>query len=45
MVGAGGCAHGVSGRSWLTPSTVRSTRSLKKQTRLRIFGFSGIGSG
>jgi hypothetical protein len=42
---AAACDHGVTGRSRAMPSTTRSTRSLKKHTRSRIFGFSGIGSG
>ena len=37
--------HGDTVRGCATPSTTRSTRSVKKQTRSRIFGFSGIGSG
>jgi cytochrome P450 len=36
--------HGVRGRGCITPSTVRSTRSLKKQSRPLILGHSGIGS-
>src|SRR5215212_7323653 len=37
--------HGDTVRGCATPSTTRPTRSVKKQTRSRIFGFSGIGSG
>ena len=37
--------QGVTGRSWRTPSTRMSTFSVKKATRLSIFGASGIGAG
>ena len=40
-----GYDQGEVGRSSGSPSTTRSTRSLKKQSRSRIFGHSGIGSG
>jgi hypothetical protein len=36
--------HGVKGRRRRSPSTTRSTRSLKKATRPAMRGFSGIGS-